>query len=114
MVAYSYSLDLQRCAAFSKLQNLLRDSERWRALAPEGMQHLTFVCELYKKQIDGERFFLNEHPAHARSWGLWMIREIPDMPSVVRVVGDQSPFGLWCTDVEGLALVWKPTGWIRP
>ena len=63
-----------RCAAFSQLQNLAKDSERWRALAREGMQHLTFVCELYKKQIDGERFFLHEHPAQARSWGLWMIR----------------------------------------
>ena len=100
------------CAAFSQLQNLSRDSERWWALAREGMQHLTFVCELYKKQIDGERFFLHEHPAHARSWSLWMIREFLDMPGIVRVVGDQCPFGLWCTGVEGLALVRKPTGWM--
>ena len=82
------------------------------ALARKGMQHLTFVCELYKKQNDGERFFLHEHPAHARSWGLWMIREILDKPGVVRVVGDQCPFGLWCSDVEGPALVRKLTGWM--
>ena len=101
-----------RCAEFSQLQNLSKDCDRWRALAREGMQHLTFVCELHKKQIDGERFFLHRHPAHARCWGLWMIREILDMPCVVRVVGDLCPFGLWCTDVEGLALVRKPTGWM--
>ena len=77
-----------RCAAFSQLQNLSRDSERWRALVREGMQHLTFVCDLYKKQIDGERFFLHEHTAHVRSWGLWMISEILDKLGVVRVVGD--------------------------
>ena len=75
------------------------------------MQHLTFVCELYKKQIDGERFFLHEHPVQARSWGLCMIPEILDKPGV-RVVGDQFPFGLWCSDVEGPALVRKPKGWM--
>ena len=100
-----------RCAAFSQLQNLAKDSERWRALAREGMQHLTLVCELYKKQIDGERFFLHEHPVQARSWGLCMIPEILDKPGV-RVVGDQFPFGLWCSDVEGPALVRKPKGWM--
>ena len=68
-------------------------------MAREGMQHVTFVCQLYKKQIDGERSFLHEHPAHARSWGLWMIREILGKPGVVRVVGDQCAFGLWCSDV---------------
>ena len=42
-----------RCAAFSLLQNLSRDSERWRALAREGMQHLTFFCvsEVQKKPL---------------------------------------------------------------
>ena len=93
-------------------QNLEKDSERWRALAREGMQHLTFVCELYKKQINCERFFLHEHPAQARSWGLWMIHEILDKPGVVRVVGEQCPCGLWCSDVEGPAVVRKPTGWM--
>ena len=68
------------------------------------MQHLTFVCELHKKQIEGERFFLHEHPAQARSWGLWTIREVLNKPGVARVVGDQCPFGLWCSDVEGPAL----------
>ena len=52
----------------SQLQNLAKDSERSRALAREGMQHLTFVCELYKIHIDGERFLLHEHPAQERSW----------------------------------------------
>ena len=79
-----------RCAAFSQLQNLARDSERWRALAREGMQLLIFVCELYKKQIDGERSFLHEHPAQPGSWGLWMICEVLDKPGVVRVVGSQA------------------------
>ena len=61
-----------RCAAFSQLQNSAKDSERWRALAREGMQHF-FVCEMYKKQIDGERFFLHEQPAQASlvSCGWW-------------------------------------------
>ena len=40
------------------------------------MQHLTYVCELHKKQI------------------------VLDKLGVVRVVGDQCPFGLWCTDAS--------------
>ena len=76
------------------------------------MRHLTFVCELYKRQIDDERIFLHEHPAQARSWGLWMIREILDKPGVVLVVDDQCPFRLWCSHVEGPVLIPKPTGWM--
>ena len=55
------------------------------------MEHLTFVCELYKDQIDGERFFMHEHHAQARSWGLWMICEILEKPGVVRIVGEHCP-----------------------
>ena len=41
-----------------------------------------------------------------------MSREILEKPGVVRIVGDQCPFGPWCADAEGSALVRKPTGWM--
>ena len=44
--------------------------------------------------------------------GLVDFREILDKPGVVLVVGDHCPCGLWCSDVEGPALVRKPTGWM--
>ena len=81
-------------------------------MARDGLEHLTFACELYKDQIDSKRFFLHEHPAQARSWDLWMFREILEMPCVVKILGDQFAFGLWCTDTNGPALFRKPTGWM--
>ena len=42
----------------------------------EGVQHLFFVCEIYKTQISHGRFFLHEHPQAATSWGLWMVKEV--------------------------------------
>ena len=58
-----------RCAASSQLQSLASDSKRWRAMAREGLHHLTFVCELYKDQIDSRRFFLHEHPRTSEKLG---------------------------------------------
>ena len=79
-----------------------------RALAREGMQHLssTFVCELYKNQIDGDSDSFCTNTRRTREgWGLWMIREILDMHGVVRVVGDQDVLaGLW------LHRAWKDVG----
>ena len=86
-----------RCTAFPQLQKLVRGSKKWRVLAREGLQHLIFVCELHRKQIDSWRFFLHEDPAQGRSWSVWVI-------GVVRIVGDQCSFELWCTDAEGAAL----------
>ena len=62
------------------------------------MQHF-FVCEMYKKQIDGERFFLHEQPAQASlvSCGWWATN--------VRS-GCRAP--MW----RDQALVRKPTGWM--
>lgn len=101
-----------KCAAFSILQNLNPDSPQWRATLREGIEHLTFVCHLYKIQIEENRFFLHEHPDSAASWGLWMVREISEMPSVIRTSGDQCPFGLLGSDEFGPALIQKRTGWM--
>ena len=69
------------------------------------------MCALYK-EIDGKRFFLHEHRARAKSLDLWMCHEILEMPGVVKIMGDQCTFGLWCNDEKRLALVRKSTGWM--
>ena len=67
-------------------------------MAIDGLRHLTFMCELYKDQIDGTSFFLHEHPAQAKSWDLRMFHEILEMCGVAKVMVDQCTLGLWCTD----------------
>ena len=78
-----------RCEAFSELQNLSKDSERWRTLVREGMQHLTFVCvTCTRNKSTMKNSFCTNTPARVRSWGLWMIREILIMSEAVRRVCD--------------------------
>ncbi|CAK0838302.1 unnamed protein product [Prorocentrum cordatum] len=82
------------------------------AIMERGVVHLVFCAERYKEQIKAGRLFLHEQPASSRSWRLWMIREIAEMPGVHYVECDQCAYGLWCTDAVGPALVKKPTGWL--
>ncbi|CAK0839184.1 unnamed protein product [Prorocentrum cordatum] len=83
------------------------------AIMERGIVHLVFCAERYKEQIKAGRLFLHEQPASSRSWRLWMIREIAEMPGVVHYVEcDQCAHGLWCNDAIGPALVKKPTGWL--
>ena len=52
------------------------------------------------------------NPAQAKSCDLWMFHEFLDLLGVVKVIGDQCTFGLWCTDEKRPALVRKSTGWM--
>ena len=97
--------------AFSVIQRLNPDSLEWRRKLAEGLAHLEFVCELYKEQIQDGLFFLHEHPAHAASWGLWMVQEVATMEGVHAAIGDQCCYGSWSTDQKGPALIQKPTQW---
>ena len=60
-----------RCVNLSHLQTLAVDANRRRALARNGIQHLTLACDLCKKKKKTWtviRFLLHEHAAHAKSW----------------------------------------------
>eukprot|EP00959_Pyramimonas_sp_CCMP1952_P032330 678660-Pyramimonas_sp.AAC.1 len=52
------------------------------AIMERGIVHLVFCAERCKEQIKAGRLVLHEQPASSRSWRLWMIREIADMPGV--------------------------------
>ena len=93
-----------KCAFASSLQRLSPDSPQWRETLRQGLQHLIFVCHMYKVQVAAGRRFLHEHPEHAASWDLWMIKEIEALPGVQKVLGDQCPYGQWGEDQLGAAL----------
>ena len=64
------------CKAFSVLQNLSKDSEKYRATLEEGVAHLNFCMEMSKAQLAAGRYFLYEHPWSAWSWKLKPVAEV--------------------------------------
>ena len=59
-----------------------------KALA-RAKKHIELVCSLYFEQLEGNRYFLHEHPLHPTSWSLPCMERLRDVPSVQRVHGDQ-------------------------
>ena len=100
------------CTAFSawqKLNEYRRDSEQMKKEWNRAMIHLRFVCDLYRIQMKGGRYFLHEHPVAASSWKESCIREILDTEEVQRVNGDQCQYG---QESEHGGPIKKPTGWM--
>ena len=64
------------CVAFSPLQTLNPNNERKAMQFAEGIRHMECVAKLYRKQIEGDRVFLHENPARAKSWALPCIRRV--------------------------------------
>lgn len=89
------------CVAFSALQRLTPDSEKFRALLADGRKHLEFAAELAGAQLDRGGRVLFEHPWAAASWLEPALRALLARPSCRRVRCDQCLFGLRTTDKWG-------------
>ena len=99
------------CVAFSPLQTLNPNNEKKAMKLAEGIRHMEFVAKLYRKQIEGDRIFVHENPAHAKSWALPCIRRVAREMGVDIVEADQCMFGLrtWGSSKAHLVLAKKPT-----
>ena len=86
------------CTPFSQPQSLNPDTPESRRKWKEGVEHMKFVIKLYRKQIDGGRAFLHEHPAHAKSWGLKEVQEMAKTSGVDVKIADQCMY-VWSQDV---------------
>ena len=42
----------------------------------------------------------------------WVIQDLYKRPVVFKVVGDQCPFGLWCSGADGPTMATYPAGWV--
>ena len=62
-----------------------------KALA-QAKKHVEFVSSLYLEQLEGNRYFLHEHPLHATSWSLPCMERACAVPSVQMLHGDQCQF----------------------
>ena len=91
--------------------NLARahDREEFQRLLKDARIHLTFVCRLYKKQMDAGRLLLHEHPAYATSWGERAVRRVLSREDVESTIMDQCAYGQ--KSFRGLP-VKKPTRWM--
>jgi hypothetical protein len=101
------------CKMFSQLQRMTRwtseKQRRWR----EDRDHLKFMAEVYKKQVENGRWFLHEHPASASSWSLQEIQAVLNMEGVGMVTGDQCMYGLKTWGMNGKeASAKKSTGFM--
>ncbi len=53
------------------------------------VDHIEWMMRFYKKQVDGGRWFLHEHPLTATSWKLPCVMKMMAESGVRCVVGDQ-------------------------
>ena len=83
------------CELMSTLQRLrkIKDDHYYELLgkAKELLRFAMLLCHIQHKR---GRTFVHEHPLYATSWDEPEVREVLDLPGVVRVRADQCMFGL--------------------
>jgi len=90
-----------------------QDVTAMRRARAAAIVHMNFVAELYQEQMQGDRYFLHEHPMWATSWELPNIEQILTRPDVTRVHGDQCQFGAEIQSGEHRGQpIKKPTGFM--
>ena len=78
----------------------------------EAHDHLAILCDLYRRQMTNEKWFLHEHPANAPSWDSHAMRKFRALENIYTVECDLCAFGLQGTDQEGVSFVQKPTRFV--
>ena len=81
-----------RWCTWQKLNDIKRDARIVEEEKKLALIHLEFVAQIYQEQIDGDRFFLHEHPETAGSWSEKCIANLLQNKEVQRVVGDQCQY----------------------
>ena len=101
------------CKGFSSLRGLNTGKPGHEVHRREGMKHLEMMCEVYRYQIEGRRWFVHEHPWGADSWSLPCVEALLQDARVECVMCDQCMFGQWAQDADGTwSLARKRTGFM--
>ena len=104
------------CGPFTSLQSLRPDTPEsiaeYHRLLAKAYRHLAFCVYLYRKQRARGRRILHEHPEGAWSWKLKMMLDLEAEEGMIKIVGDQCPYGQKSSDELGEGLVRKSTGWL--
>jgi len=79
------------CTYFSTWQYLnfskSQDKDAIRKAYVGACMHMKFVAGLYHERIEGNRYFLHEHPRYATSWQLDCMTQLEKIPGVGIVRG---------------------------
>lgn len=103
------------CSAFSQIQGLnfsKMDAADVQKVIAYGTKHLEFCLKLYKLQHDNGLYFLHEHPWGAKSWDNLLVKQMLELPDIVKVKSHMCAFGMNDSDHQGGGLVKKPTGFM--
>ena len=103
------------CTAFSTMNriNYARMSdEDVKQRIEYGRKHIQFCAKLYAMQWRAGRYLLHEHPEGASSWQEECIANMLCKEGVMRVNGDQCPYGLQTKDGAKVGLARKATGFM--
>ena len=88
------------CTAFSIIQNInkeRRDEKKVQKELEEAKEHIRFSIKLYRMQLEGNRFFVHEHPVAATSWQMKEIIELMMEDGVGVTTFDMCQFGMVAT-----------------
>ena len=100
------------CTDWSVMQNVSRkyltDTE-WKARMGNARSHRKFICELYRMQMEGGRYYVHEHPATASSWAEAVVQETMGMPDAWIVRTNMCRFGTTTKKAGHAGLSYKPT-----
>ncbi len=95
------------------MQQLSKDSGKYRATLKEGVEHFELCVKLAKAQRAEGRYFFFENPWGAWSWRLAVAREAMDLYGMRAVKGHQCAYHQTSMDPDGWKRLPKiPTGWM--
>ena len=81
------------CTPYSNIQNLNMRTPAGKAKVEEarrkGDVHLVFCTTLARKQMEGGRYFVYEHPKSAVSWDNPSVKRLESTPGVLRTESEQ-------------------------
>ena len=89
------------CTAFSTWQRInhkIRDPYIVECEKRRAVMHFRFCVDLYMEQIEGGRYFVHEHPAHATSWQEDCMKKLMGEPGVETATCDQCMYGSEAAD----------------
>ncbi len=84
------------CTAFCTWQRLNAqkcDSRKMQDKLDQAREHLKFVVQLCREQVEGNRYFLYEHPKFASSWTEPCIKDLMSVEGVELIHADQCQHG---------------------
>ena len=97
------------CTAFSTWQRIndnIRSPVTVAAEKKRAIEHLEFLCTLYREQMRHGRYFLHEHPAYATSWQEPCFEKLVQEKGVETATCDQCQYGSEAADGSPIK---KPT-----